>query len=282
MDLWTIVKVVVRRWYVSFPVMLAAALAAYSITSKVPSSYQVTGSVILSVPNSAVDTPDGRRNNPYLAFSGSLSITAHALVRVLDSPEERRRFAGEGLRRDYVIQTEANFPGIRVAVLGKDGATAIRTAQRLIELIGQRLTTLEDQSGAPPDQRIGIRVLDPPTSATELPPSVARVAAMIGGLGLAAATGLALVLEALARSRKRATAVRRTAAPTPEAVTSAPLDAPLESLTPRPSAPDLLSRATQAKMEEMTTQRRWFGRPPGAGRPSSGTVVPAEDVGGGG
>lgn len=203
MDLWTIIKVLVRRWYVSLPVLLAAAYATHSVTSEVPSSYRATGSVILFVPNGVRSGSDLPRNNPYLTFSGSLNITSHALVRVVGSLEQREAFQRRGLRSDYGIQPEDTFPGIRFAVAGKDSVVVVKTAQTLIETIEQRLSALEEESGAPPEERIGVRVLDPPRRAVEVPPAVARLAAVIVGLGMALATALALALEAVSRSRRK-------------------------------------------------------------------------------
>lgn len=244
MDLWTIVKVVVRRWYASLPVLAVAAAVGFVAVTGVPPSYQATGSVILFVPSGVAGDAAAERNNPYLSFSGSLSITASTLVRVLDAAEERRAFKGRGLSGEYAIQTESSFPGIRVAVVDEDRDRAVLTAQQLITAVGERLTALEDESGAPADQRIAVRVLESPASATELPPSVGRLAAVIVVLGLALATGVALLVEALARGRDRkwapAAPFARDGSPAAESRLAGPLGEPAAPASspssPRPAA----------------------------------------------
>lgn len=212
MDLWTIIKVVVRRWYVVLPILAITAVVAYEVAYKAPPTYQASGSALLVAPNVATGaTGLPIKQNPYLLFSGSLNITASALVRVLDDTEVRGDLIQAGLLGDYEIGVEQSTPTIGITVNGDTSAIVIGTVRRLLDEVRARLRSLQNAADAPPDLRIGVELLVNPSTALTLRGKVARTMATIGVLGVLAAAAVALMWEAAATARRRSKALRRQA-----------------------------------------------------------------------
>ena len=65
LDLLTLVRIMLRRWYVVIPVALLSLLAAGATYASIEPTYQASGSVLLLNPQSQVD-PESGKANPYV------------------------------------------------------------------------------------------------------------------------------------------------------------------------------------------------------------------------
>jgi capsular polysaccharide biosynthesis protein len=219
MDLWTIIKIVVRRWYLSVPLLLLTGAVGYQAVSSAAPLYQTTATVLLVVNSQVPPTAGGpvtpgasAKLNPYLSFNGSLSITANAVAHVIADDAHRKVFADRGLQADYKLTPATEIPGVIVDVTGPDAVKVAETGRLAVNEMHDLLGTFQDEAGVPADQRIEMKILDAPTAAAQLQPKTARLVAGIGAVGLVMTMGLVLLAESLAnarRSRRRATAGAR-------------------------------------------------------------------------
>lgn len=203
MDLWTIIKVMVRRWHVSVPVLLLTGAACLLAAARVDPTYQSVGSVLFVQPNEpAPGDAAVRKGNPYLVFSGSLGVAANAVARVITNGDQRQALVQMGLRGDYDVRAEESFPGLTFIVEGFDQDVVVKTSLTLLESVKTRLAELEEKSGAPADQGINLEVLSAPATVVELPPKTGRLLVTIFALGIAASVGLTLLVDAFFVNRR--------------------------------------------------------------------------------
>lgn len=202
MDLWTIIKVVVRRWYAVLPVLVLTAAFALQV-QKAPPTYEANGSALLVAPNSATSsTGQPVKQNAFLIFSGSLNITASAVSRVMNDTATREAYFEAGLLPDYEIGADPSIPLIGVTATGSDPEVVVATVKQALADVSNELKSLQDQAEAPADLRIGVRELVNPTRADSLRGNVGRTMATVAALGLLLAVAVALTLEGILTGRR--------------------------------------------------------------------------------
>lgn len=237
MDLWTIIKVVVRRWYAVLPVLMLTAAFAL-VVQKAPPTYEANGSALLVAPNSATGaTGQPVKQNSFLIFSGSLNITASAVSRVMNDTATREAYFKAGLLHDYEIGADPSIPLIGVTATGSDPEVVVATVKRALADVSDHLKSLQDQAEAPADLRIGVRELVNPTRADSLRGNVGRTMATVAALGLLLAVAVALTLEGIL-TRRPGHGIVRGVPPVRAAVGpfTSPVAAP-PALAPAPAAP---------------------------------------------
>lgn len=202
MDLWAIIKVVVRRWYAVLPVLVLTAASAFQV-HRSPPTYEANGSALLVAPSNATGaTGQPVKQNAYLIFSGSLNITASAVSRVMNDTATRDGYFEAGLLPDYEIGADPSIPLIGVTATGSDPEVVVATVKRALADVSNQLKSLQDQAEAPADLRIGVRELVNPTRADSLRGNVGRTMATVGALGLLLAVAVALTLEGIITRRR--------------------------------------------------------------------------------
>lgn len=237
MDLWTVVKVVVRRWYAVLPVLVLTGAFAYQI-DKAPPTYEANASVLLVAPNSTTGATGATvKQNSFLIFSGSLNITASAVSRILNDSEVRASYAEAGLLPDFEIGSDPSIPLIGVTATGSDGKVVVATVKRVLTDVSAQLQTLQDQAEAPADARIGVRELVNPDTADSLRGDVGRTMATVGALGLLLAAAVALTIEGLVTRRRPGQRLATTpAVPVTSVATPVRPAVPIETVRPASTA----------------------------------------------
>lgn len=213
-DLLTLLRILVRRWYVVLPTLAITVLGMTGLARSSEPVYEVSGSMILLVPNQANAAGDVARN-PYLDLSGSLVTTAQAVADLLNGPTVRRELVADGHEATYEVVPADRLPTLsfRTSSPAPDGAVA--TAQALVRKAGERLQRLQDAVGAPADQRIAPTILREPSTPVSSSGRVNRGLAAVGVLGALASLSLALIAENLAsRTRRPPTQPTTMASPT--------------------------------------------------------------------
>jgi len=202
MDVWTLLVILVRRWYVVVPVIALTAVVAFQAERSVQATYASEAAVILTVPASSVDE-DGvpTQSNPYLSFPSSLGVSANAMVRVVGSADTRNRFAARGLLGTYELGVDRGSPVVGWRVEGQDVEQVVATSTALQEEVILQLDVLQTSAGAPPNQRIVGKLLGAPQAPTTTPGQSTRVVVIVAGLGVALSASLAVLADTLIRRR---------------------------------------------------------------------------------
>lgn len=199
MDLVDILLTVLRRWYLALLVAaVGIALSIYAASTLEP-VYSVESQSLVVGPvkdTTGIISPEGpqeERVNPYTRFSGSLDVTAQAIIRVVDGSEFRSVLETEGLDGDYefeappgaaliLVTTEAPTPG---------GASAL--AKRVSQGLVVTLAGVQSEAGVPDDEQITLRNLTI-SEPEELSGSRQRV--LIGGVVVSLILGAVVAVAA--------------------------------------------------------------------------------------
>ncbi len=208
MDLVDILLTVLRRWYLALLVAtLGITLSIYAASTIEPvftveSQSLVVGPMKDTTGGTGPAGPEEERVNPYTRFSGSLDITAQAIIRIVDGSEFRSVLDEEGLAGDYefdappgaaliLVRAEAPTPG---------GASAL--AKRVSEGLTVTLAGIQTEVAVPEDEQITLRNLTI-SEPEELSGSRQRV--LIGGIVVSVVLGavVAVAADTILERRRR-------------------------------------------------------------------------------
>lgn len=199
MDLLTLVRIMLRRWYVVIPVALLSLLAAGATYASIEPTYQASGSVLLLNPQSQVDPASGKAN-PYV---GNLTVAAKVVTVVLDSRESRLEFLRQGHRGVYTLGADPSSPIVVVTTIGDTAESARETTRTVMGAIDDVLTARQQDLGAPRSIFVTTQVVTPPSDALPLNGSRIRASLAILALGLAMTMGATFAVEGVIRQRAR-------------------------------------------------------------------------------
>lgn len=195
MTVWSMLGAARRRWYVAVPMLLVFLPAAAFYREPVDPEYRAAASWILLVLNEG--SPDEELSgNPYADLSTDLYVSAQAVRTVLVSDAVRDQLDSEGLSDSYDVAVERGSPILRVFVTAPDRQQAVDTAERLLDIAGEELDSLQPDGGlviTPVD--IGLNS----TGGEALVPFT-RVRLLLVMVGVVAALLSALLVDHLARA----------------------------------------------------------------------------------
>jgi capsular polysaccharide biosynthesis protein len=197
-DLWKMVRILMRRWYVAVPLVLLALVGGLWVREGVQPGYTVTANVLVLPPSAGtVSTTEGVQVvpvNPLLGFSGSTQIAARALAILAQSTDFRARVdAGGGVASYSVATTEGN-PILAIQVESKDEVLALQVASQVIDELGEELD--RQQPSARPEQRLSLQTLAAPTVAA-VDDSRLRASVVAAAIGTVLALALTVLLDGL-------------------------------------------------------------------------------------
>jgi hypothetical protein len=205
-DFLTAIRVMLARWYVLVPALLATGIAAFGVMSAVAPAYQVQSAVVLLAPatsqTSTTTSSNPTPGNPYLGLG--LDVMADVLTKVTMSEATAERLKARGATAEYEVGTGLEGgPILTVIATSPDEQTALRTAGAVIADIRSQLARRQQAKGAPRESWITAETVTRPDQATKMIGSKIRVLAAVLALGLAATIGLTFMAENIVESRRR-------------------------------------------------------------------------------
>ena len=257
MDFWDLTKLLVRRWYVSLPLMLSAlAGTAVLVVNLEPDHILTTHVVLVPPPGATEETAALQATNPWLSLGSALAESAKLSIEGEDVVEGLK---DQGLSDTYTVTVNPFSPIIDLEIVGDSADQATATANRLIGLLDHNVQDLQETQGAQPGTYTVVRQL-PGIKLEESDSKVKRAAVAVGAAGLLLACALTVMVDALLRRRQR----RRAAKP-------APLARRYVGRQPVPAAPPRLppAGAAQAPVEPRSSEQT-------ASQPAVNEPVPAE------
>lgn len=237
MDFLTAVKVVIRRWYVFFPVLAVTSFLTLNVVKGVPPSYRAMGSVIVASPGAPQDTTGPvRAVNPLTNLDYSASVVASIVAGLMQDRAVKEDLVAAGANPDYTLGTPTgtNAPLLSVVSTAGTPMLAVNTVKLVIQGIQDQLERRQSDAGAPPETWIRAIVLTSPTEADRQSGGKVKAAGALGALSVLAATSMAFITESIGESRRRR-AAERNAIPSPERLRSA-TDAAAEADRGTPAA----------------------------------------------
>lgn len=216
MDFWQTVKVVFRRWYITFPAFLAAIGVASLVYGSVPTQYVSTSVLLLTTPTTGpteqIDAEDPNAiTNPLLNFDQGLNLSASILIQTLSTPETA---ASLGISTEggttYEVTNGSTNPELLVSgpfVVIEGTSITSQQAQdivrRVAALATQDLAERQRALNAPASTYISVNEVVPATTPEALKTKKLRAAGAAGMLGVFAGLAAGFAFESIATSKKQ-------------------------------------------------------------------------------
>jgi hypothetical protein len=204
MDFGEALRVVVRRWRLSLPILLIVLVATAAVAVKWPKSYQSTAEITL-VGSGSIAAESGNGGNDYLA-SGSLLPVANVLATNLSSDQAATSLAALGVTDTFtaVVPASGGGPFITFTVTGPSAANVDTAMATILTFSSQELLSL--QKSAQPNltsaETIRSAVIAQPSNPT---PSNKRRDELVAGvlvIGLLVVFLVSVLAESRARRRR--------------------------------------------------------------------------------
>lgn len=193
-----------RRWLAAplLAIAVAAMVATYRVT---PSTFRVTGSVVLLNPPVPPRDAPPDAGNPFLRFRDS-SVVVDIVARIMKTEPVARDLRSRGATGRYTVAANIayyNGPIIDVAAEGEQASVARRTAEVVMDEIGQQLEMLQAGRGTSPDYFIKAATVVAPTHPRVVSSDRLRKVIAVGGAAAAVVIGLIAAADSLIRRRAR-------------------------------------------------------------------------------
>lgn len=193
MDLWDLLKVLARRWYVCVPLIISTSLAAVLLGSRVPADYEAQSSVILLGPSERADEVVTRQPNPYLSVG--LGTTAQSVQVAVSSNPARAKVARAGLPSDYELEVDTQSSILVVTATASSAREAIATTTKVIALARQDLRRRQAAVDVPKWARIQTRAVSVADSALPVTSTAKRTSLALFAAGMMLAVALTLLYD---------------------------------------------------------------------------------------
>jgi len=191
-----------KRWAATGALLLLTFVGVLLALVELPPTYQSQSSVVL-LASPAASKPNG--DNPYLSFSPSLTLTADAVSREIMSSAIAGQLAAQGFPDSYNVElatytTATTGSVLQITVDGTDKAAVEFTLHGVTGEISTILAKL--QSASPPADRIQAVTLSMSSQPALSLSQMARLLAVLIGVGLVASFGVPWLVEAQIAGRR--------------------------------------------------------------------------------
>jgi capsular polysaccharide biosynthesis protein len=202
-DFLDFTKLLVRRWWISVPLLVVTVgLTLYTYTSVKP-NYSTNAYVVLVPPaptdNKPGQLPQDQRN---VWLSQGLDSLANAASISVTEPTAATNLADQGYG-SFTVTLSNGAAMVTFAVTGGSERQANATADELVRVYSASVKTLQDQAGAAPADQIQPKRLGAESAAVPSTGNVKRAAIAVFGAGLLTTAGITVAIDALYRRRAR-------------------------------------------------------------------------------
>ncbi|GII64089.1 hypothetical protein Skr01_41740 [Sphaerisporangium krabiense] len=272
MDLLDSLRALLRRWPVTvtlLAVTLAATIGAYFA---IPWQYESKATVVFLSSRKGSQPVGG---NPWLAFDGSLTITAEVIARGMSDERTLKQLKDEGNTAEFTVglAQDSRGPLLDITATGADPKVAQATMEALAKLSLERLTEVQQKSSILPDATIRAEMVTSSDKAELTAEKKIRMLVIIFAGGALVTIGVPLFLESLAQKRRRATQgdhVTGRTGPIP-VVPAHQQRVPRSGAAPRPAGPAVPRNRPPARPPrpiEPPPESRGYDRRPGSSPPA--------------
>jgi hypothetical protein len=220
-DLYTLIKIIVRRWYAAVPVLAILALVGPGLVDSAEPEYRASGSaVLLRYDPTASVTPEaeeGPPRNPYADFNGSVNITAAVLENIASGDAIRQQVVDNGGTADFTVQQDEDAPILLIEATARTPAEAISSVSVIAAALDAELGARQERFAVPAEERIVMEVVLLPERAAELETARNRALTVLIAMGVAGVIASTVIAESFAHGRARNRRAAERAAATREA-----------------------------------------------------------------
>lgn len=171
-DLGSLIRIVMRRFYVALPVLLLLSAGAYAAASSVDPDYESTGALIFLGPGlEEVEFADGATAlepvNPFLNSAGSIGQLSEAIGLGLQSQRIRSEFAARGLEPGFEVGSDDRSPIMQFRVKSSDYEVTAQTLEALMVWVEDDLATRQAGFNLSPEDVISTQRVSEGNEPTE-------------------------------------------------------------------------------------------------------------------
>lgn len=210
MDLLDLIKLTVRRWYVTAPVIALTIAAAVGVGATIRPEYHTSVAIVLVPPTVAAPVPVAgasvRPGNPWPRIGED--AMAQAVQIAVSAHDARGRVRAAGGDPDYEVESVPRSSILRIEVAATAPATALATVDAVTELVHDEVADRQARYGSTPGEQITTQVLDPGRTVTPSRSNVLRLQIVVVATGLLVAAAAAVGFDAGARHLAAARARR--------------------------------------------------------------------------
>lgn len=197
MDLWDFMKVLVRRWYLTAPLLIAVAAAAVVAGKGVEPTYTASADGVFLEPVTNL-APELLAPNPWL--QAGVSTTASAVLGSIVNPNAQAKVVAGGFSGDYSIQMATRTVLFTLYASAPTPDEAVATLDHVVQLMRDDLSEKQTQYDVPSPQQILIQ-MSSGTSLVSTREGLSRILSVVGGLGAVGSVAIVLTVDALMTRR---------------------------------------------------------------------------------
>jgi hypothetical protein len=200
MDLWDLTRVMVRRWYLTAPLVLATIVATFWITTATGPDYEASGHVAVIPPEvqRVAEAGEMLRVSPW-----NEEALAHAAQIRLEAKHLQENLAEQGFHGEWSVQVSGRLPVVSIAVVAPTAEQAVDTLHRLQAVVDDEVRIRQEEYAVPVEEQIRTVRYDTGESVDTSASGLRR--ALVAALGAGAILTIAVVtaFDAVARVRQR-------------------------------------------------------------------------------
>ena len=202
MDLATLVRVLLRQWFVVLTALVIAASAAFGAWVTADADYRANASVMVLPPQ--LDA-EGQPQNPYDEIAAPNNADLAQLLAIkLNGPQYRRAMRDRGLSGNYLVDNgDATTPILTISVETQTAAEAAETLDALVQAVGDELLALQSRFVEEGGSLYTVDVLDRTPQPTRRYGDRTRLTLSVLVLGLGAAIAVAVLADNVERALRR-------------------------------------------------------------------------------
>lgn len=237
MDLVTVFRIAIRRWYVFVPTLVLCCVTGFAAAAQVAPGFEVGGVLVINTPYVTTEAEAAAiANNSY----SDTRSTASVLGGVAASADTANAVAAQGGTGSFQALVQEGRPLIHVSVVATTREEALVTYRSLVGELGKRLDGIQAAKNVPPPARVTLDDVVNPQEPLQTTGSRMKVLFAAIGLGTILAFGLAVLADfrgwGTTWLRRRRAAKLAAGEPEPE-VENVPAPAPVNGpRTPVPAA----------------------------------------------
>jgi capsular polysaccharide biosynthesis protein len=199
MDLWDVVKLIVRRWIVSVPLLLLTVAALVWTASEVTPNYTAEGNILMLPPTTEINSSEGeeRAVNPW----DTDSLTG-AVITLLRNKRLHDQLTGEGYDATWEAGRDVQFFSvINIEVTSRTAEQAQATIQRLSEVVAHEVSARQQGYALTEGQMVATVTLGGGENVEIARGNQLRAIIVVFFAGMILTVGLTIGYDAMLRSR---------------------------------------------------------------------------------
>ncbi|MGC5020485.1 hypothetical protein [Micromonospora sp. DT47] len=202
MDFWDATKVMMRRWYMTLPLLLLTIAGTGFTATAVEADYVLTSYVQLIPPQTSVDPEEARKFpvNPWNLL-GLEALSQAANYTTVDQTF-LDRLEREGYSTSFKITSGDPVAGATIEVIGESRAQAIQTTETVITRYRESALALQTQYRVRSQDLITVQRLDQGENLKRPGGKVKRAIIAVFGTGMLIMCGVTIGGDALLRRRR--------------------------------------------------------------------------------